>query len=62
MFDLERERFYTVCIYFKETLFFNFSYNLFKKYFFASQSTCYQFRMAARKLAKMAMCMYVEIL
>ena len=62
MFVLKRERFYTVYIYFKETLFFNFSYKLFKKYFFASQSTCCQFRVAARKLTKIAMCMYVEIL
>ena len=33
MFGLGKERFYTVYIYFEGTLFFNFSYKLFNKYF-----------------------------
>ena len=48
LFVLGRERFFTVYICFKETLFFNFSHKLFNKYFSLPQSTC-QFRVSVRK-------------
>ena len=48
LFVLGRDRFFTLYICFKETLLFDFSYKLFKKYFFLPQSTC-QFRMSVRK-------------
>ena len=48
LFVLGRDRFFTVCICFKEILSFNFSYKLFTKHFFFHQSTC-QFRVSVRK-------------
>ena len=47
-FGLGRGRFFTVYICFKETLFFNFSYKLFNKYFSLPQSTS-QFGVSFRK-------------
>ena len=41
--------FFTVYTCFKETVFFNFSYKLFHKYFSVLQSTCHQFRQGVSK-------------
>ena len=49
LFVLGRDRFFTVIIYFKETLFSDFSYKLFNKYFSLLQSTC-QFRVSVSKI------------
>ena len=49
LFVLGRERVFSVNIYFKETLFSNFSYKLFNKYFSLLQSTC-QFRLSVSKI------------
>ena len=48
MFDLGSGRFFTVYICFTETLFFNFSYKLFNKYFSLCQSLC-QFGLSVTK-------------
>ena len=48
LFVLERDRFFTLYICFQGTLFFNFSYKLFNKYFSLPQST-QQFRASVRK-------------
>ena len=48
LFVLERDRFFTLYICFQGTLFFNFSYKLFNKYFSLPQST-QQFRVSVRK-------------
>ena len=47
LFVIERDTFFTVYIYFKETLFFNFSYKLFNKNFLLPQRIC-QFRVAVK--------------
>ena len=49
LFGLGRDRFFTVNIYFKETLCSDFSYKLLKKYFSLLQSTC-QFRVSVSKI------------
>ena len=48
LFVLGRDRFFTIYICFKETLFFNFSYKLFNRYFSLPQSMC-QFRISVKK-------------
>ena len=49
LFVFGRDRFFTVSIFFKETLFSDFSYKLFNKYFSLLQSTC-QFRVSVSKI------------
>ena len=58
LFVLWKDRFFTACICFKETLFSNFSCTLFNKYFSLLQST-FQFRVSVQRLAKIVMLMYV---
>ena len=48
LFVLGRDRFFTVYVCFKETLFFNFLYKLSNKYFSLPEST-WQFRVSVRK-------------
>ena len=50
LFVLGWDRFFIVNIYFKETLYSNFSYKLFNKYFSLLQSTC-QFRVSVSKIS-----------
>ena len=49
LFFLRRDRFFTANIYFKKTLFFDFLYKLFNKYFSLLQRTC-QFRVSVSKI------------
>ena len=53
LFILGRDRSFTVNIYFKETLFSNFPYKLFNKYFSLLHSTC-QFRVSVSKITGIA--------
>ena len=64
MFVLGRDRFFTVYIYFKETLFFNFSSKLFNKYFSLPHRALAtnKFRVSLTKYAKIGMRMYIIIL
>ena len=55
LFLLGRDRFFTPYICF--TLFFNFSYKLFKNYFSIPQST-FQFKVSVRKQAKTVFCIH----